>query len=174
MVLSQAKNAYRQTAMQVNYHPVELINMLYERVLVLLDAAVVAIEENRPVVRVENVNKAVAIVSELYVSVAQDDSESSRFLSGLYEAILAELPRASMNKDVEVLQRAHRYLSGLKKVWEDTAMRECGLVPGEKESSLQDTVESLEELSSVIVEKKTAYPSASPGGKSLGQVSFSV
>ncbi|MDH3346922.1 MAG: flagellar export chaperone FliS [Desulfobulbaceae bacterium] len=175
MVSSQAKSAYQQTAMQTNYHPVELIHMLYERVLVHLELAEVAIQKNEPIARAEHMNKAIAIVTELYVSVkSDDDSEASQFLLGLYEAILAELPKVGASKDVEILRHSHRYLKRLKEVWEDTAMREHGFTPHERENSAPCVVVvSSEETELAPVRDGGAY-SPSPQDASPGHVSFSV
>ncbi len=174
MVSSQAKNAYQQTVRQTNIHPVELIHMLYERVLVHLELAEAAIREEQPGSRGEHLSKAIAIVTELYVSVKPDDeSDASQFLLGLYEAILAELPKVGASKDVEVLRRSHRYLQGLKEVWEDTAMREQGLVPqGTASSSLQSGA-SQEKQEPAMVKEGGVYSPAQQSPVS-GQVSFSV
>lgn len=171
MVSSQAKNAYHQMLMQKNYHPVQLIHMLYERVLVHLDAAEAAIQENKPIIRAENMSKAIAIVTELYVSVSPDESEASLFLGGLYEAILSELSKAG--NDVEIIRQSYRYLEQLKEVWENTAMQECGLSPHGKESSATDVVDPNEEQGVEAGRKTGAYPTGTPGAVS-GQVSFSV
>lgn len=156
--------------MQANYHPVELIHMMYERVLVHLEHAVVAIEEDQPVGRAEHMNKAIAIVTELYVSVKPDESEASQFLLGMYEAILAELPKAGLTKDVENIRRAHRYLQRLKEVWEETAMRENGLVAHGHSGGVVSTEKEVEH---VVVNERNVY-SSSKQDSGVGQVSFSV
>ncbi len=166
MVSSQAKNAYQQTVMQANIHPVQLIHMLYERVLVHLELAEVAILENQPQSRGEHLGKVIAIVTELYVSVQPDDSDSSQFLLGLYEAILEELPSVSESKDVEVVRRSHRYLQRLKEVWEETAMQENGLAQ-------KTQVGTAAPVDPVRVSEGIVSPSAQQGVVS-GQLSFSV
>lgn len=171
MVPSQAKNAYRQTVMQTNYHPVELIHMLYERVLVHLEHAEKSMVEEHPISRAEHINKAIAIVTELYVSVRPDESEASQFLIGLYEAILKELPKAGLQKDVEIVRRSHRYLKRLKEVWEETAMQEHGLGPAARVTSTADS-QVKAAGAALVKERSLASPSSQVAGS--GQMSFSV
>ena len=173
MVSSQAENAYQQTVMQTKIHPVELIHMLYERVLVHLELAEAAILKDQPLNRGEHLSKAIAIVTELYVSVKPDESEASQFLLGLYEAILAELPKVGTSKDVEVLRRSHRYLKQLKEVWEDVAMQEQGFVPQSKAGSTSHAVDSHEKPESAII-KEGNVGSPARQGAVAGRVSFSV
>ncbi|MBU0481848.1 MAG: flagellar export chaperone FliS [Proteobacteria bacterium] len=128
MVPNQARDIYGHLESQTKIHPVKLIHMLFERVLIHLDHAEEGIRENSPRKRGENLGKAVAIISELNGSVSRDDkSEAALFLRGLYEAILVELPKVSVNNDTRILQRSREYIEKLKEVWEQTAMVENGL-----------------------------------------------
>ncbi|MGV1099867.1 flagellar export chaperone FliS [Thiovibrio sp. JS02] len=130
MVGQQVVSAYRKTEKHAEIHPVRLIHMLYERVLMHLEQAEVGIRENNPRKRGENLSKAIAIVTELSASVkSEDESEAAQFLRGLYGAILMELPKASMagEENVKILRQSYNYLKRLKDIWEDTAMREEGL-----------------------------------------------
>ncbi len=125
MVGQQALSAYRKTEKHAEIHPVKLIYMLYERVLLHLVQAEAGIKENNPRKRGENLSKAIAIVTELNASVGtDDDSDAAQFLRGLYGAVLVELPKVSANNDVSVLRQAARYMERLKEIWEQTAMRE--------------------------------------------------
>ncbi len=128
MVSHTVRDAYRQSEAQSRIHPVKLIHLLYTRVLTHLELAEEGIKENDPKKRGENLGKAIAIIAELNVSVRPDDeSEAAHFLRGLYESILLELPKVSVNNDVTVLQRAHGYLKRLKEIWEEVALPESGL-----------------------------------------------
>mgnify|MGYP005843498151 CR=1 FL=1 len=119
--------AYRQGEVSAAIHPVKLIHMMYERVLTHLNFADEAIAESNPRKRGENLSKAIALISELNAAVdPKDNSEAAGFLRGLYGAILVELPKVSINNDVDVLRQSARYISELKKVWEETAMEEKG------------------------------------------------
>ncbi len=134
MGMNQVLDAYRKSEKQASVHPVKLIHMLYERVLTHLEHAEIGVKEDNPRKRGENLGKAIAIVTELNASIKQDDdSEAARFLRALYTAILIELPKVSISDDVKILQRSHAYLKELKEVWEQTAMREHGLLDAAKE-----------------------------------------
>lgn len=120
-----ARNAYRQTEAQSRIHPVKLVHLMYERALVHLERAKAAIAGKDPKMRGEHLGKAIALIAELNASVKDDDSsEAALFLRGLYGAILLELPKAAINNDAEVLRQTMAYISRLKEIWEETAMRE--------------------------------------------------
>lgn len=140
-------DAYRKSEKQASVHPVKLIHMLYERVLTHLEHAEIGVKENNPRKRGENLGKAIAIVTELNASIKQEDgSEAAQFLRALYTAILVELPRVAVSGDVKILQRSHAYLKELKGVWEQTAMREHGLLDAvkEKKESEKSPLEDVE------------------------------
>jgi len=127
MVGQKVLDAYRTTEKQAEIQPVKLIHMLYERVLVHLELAEEGIREQTPKKRGENLGKAIAIITELQASIkSEDHSEAAQFLRGLYGAILVELPRISVTQDVKMLRQARTYLERLKRIWEETAMRESG------------------------------------------------
>jgi len=127
MNLDLARNAYRQSEIQTKIHPVKLIHLMYERTLVLLEMAEKGIIEKKSQKRGENIGKAIAIITELNASVKEDDSsEAAQFLRGLYWAILAELPKVAISDDVQIVQRAWKYINRLKEIWEETAMVEAG------------------------------------------------
>ncbi|MCX5876786.1 MAG: flagellar export chaperone FliS [Deltaproteobacteria bacterium] len=127
MVGQKVLDAYRTTEKQAEIQPVKLIHMLYERVLVHLELAEEGIREQTPKKRGENLGKAIAIITELQASIkSEDHSEAAQFLRGLYGAILVELPRVSVTQDVKMLRQARTYLERLKRIWEETAMRESG------------------------------------------------
>ncbi|HET98740.1 MAG TPA: flagellar export chaperone FliS [Desulfurivibrio alkaliphilus] len=129
MLARNRVNAYRQSEISAAVHPVKLIHMMYERVLTHLSYAEEAIVERSPRNRGENLSKAIALISELNAAInPKDQSEAAAFLRGLYGAIMVELPKVAVSGDVEILRQAARYISELKKVWEETAMRENGLM----------------------------------------------
>jgi len=133
MTSTQARNCYRQVETNVDIHPVKLIHLMYERVLKLLDMTREGVEKNDPRQRGENLGKAIAIIAELNASVKEDDdSEAAAFLRGLYGAILTELPKVAADNDLETLRRARGYISRLKEIWEETAMKEHGLLARQK------------------------------------------
>ena len=122
---AQAHLAYQQSEGQAKIHPVKLIYLMYERTLVHLLRAEEGILEKNPKKRGENLGKAIAIITELNASVKDDDdSESARFLKGLYGAILTELPKTALADGPEILRQSRRYIQRLKEIWEQTALRE--------------------------------------------------
>ena len=142
MGTNQVLNAYRNSEKQATIHPVKLIHMMYERVLTHLEHAEIGVKEDDPRKRGENLGKAIAIVTELNASIKQDDeSEAAQFLRALYTAILVELPKVSVSKDVKILQRSYGYLKELKDVWEQTAMQEHGLLGKENEEPAEPPAE---------------------------------
>jgi flagellar secretion chaperone FliS len=124
-----ARNAYRQSEAQSKIHPVKLVHLMFERILVHLERAKIGIVNKDPRMRGEHLGKAIAIIAELNASVKDDDSsEASLFLRGLYGAILLELPKAAINNDEKVLRQTMAYINRLKEIWEETAMREMQLL----------------------------------------------
>lgn len=126
MVLNQVRNAYRQTSTLASEEtPIKLVHLMYERTLAHLTEAKAGLIEKDPKKRGENLSKAIAIITELYASVKQDDeSEAAEFLRGLYEAILLQLPKVTLGNDLTILERSYNYIDRLKQIWEQTAMRE--------------------------------------------------
>lgn len=131
MKAEKARNAYQQTEALTKIHPVKLIQLIYERLLVHLDLAENAMLKEDAKVRGENLGRAIALVTELYASIRDDDeSEAAGFLQGLYTSILTELPKAAITNDVEVIRTTSRYVARLKEIWAETAMVEAGLETG--------------------------------------------
>ena len=128
MQTAKVRNAYQKSEAQAQIHPVKLIHLLYERVLIHLELAEQGIIANDIKARGENLSKAIAIISELNASIKDaDDSEAAGFLRSLYSSILLELPKVAISHDVEIIRQSHRYLKRLLEIWESTAMTEAGL-----------------------------------------------
>ncbi|MDF1614528.1 flagellar export chaperone FliS [Desulfurivibrio dismutans] len=141
--------AYRQTE-SAAVHPVKLIHMMYERVLTHLTFAEEAVAANDPRRRGENLSKAIALISELNAAISpKDESEAAAFLRGLYGAIMVELPRVSLSNDVEIIHQSARYIGELKKVWEETAMQENGLLA--EKAAMQPSAEAAAKITPVSV-----------------------
>ncbi len=103
--------------------PEQLILLLFKGALDRIALTRQAIEENNIQKRGENLSRVIAIVAELNAAIdpeMQDDG--TRFLRGLYTAILAELPKVSMSNDTAVLDRTEKYLTRLKTIWETDVM----------------------------------------------------
>ena len=125
MNTAQVRNAYAQSESQAKIHPVKLIYMMYERLLVHLDLTRKAMADDDLKGRGENLGKAIALLTELSASIKEDDdSEAAQFLRGLYSAILTELPKVAVDSNVQVVKQCTLYVSRLKEIWEETAMQE--------------------------------------------------
>lgn len=128
MQTAKIRTAYQTSEAQAQIHPVKLIHLLYERVLVHLELAEQGALSKNAKDRGENLSKAITIISELNASIKDgDDSDAAGFLRGLYSAILVELPKVSITGDVEIIRKSLRYLNQLRDIWESTAMAEAGL-----------------------------------------------
>lgn len=103
--------------------PEQLILMLYKGALQRLQLVKQGIEEENIQKRGENLSKVIAIIAELNASLNQDEKdESIQFLSGLYTAMLVELPKVSLNNDMQIVNRTENYISKLKEIWENNVM----------------------------------------------------
>lgn len=103
--------------------PEQLILMLYKSALDRLRLVKEGIEENNIQKRGENLSKVIGIISELNSSINPEmNDDSTQFLRGLYSAILAELPKVSINNDTQILTSTERYISKLKEIWEKDVM----------------------------------------------------
>ncbi len=98
--------------------PEQLILMLYNGALDRIEKTRQGIKEKNIQKRGENLSKVIAIISELNASVDLEmNDEGTRFLRGLYAAILAELPKVSMTNDIVILNRTESYIKRLKQIW---------------------------------------------------------
>ena len=111
--------------------PEQLILMLYKGALSRLKLTREGIKEKNVQKKGENLSKAIAIISELNASVdSKMEDDSTRFLRGLYTAILSELPKVTLNNDLSILSRTERYMSELKNIWEkDVMAKKKGSMP---------------------------------------------
>ncbi len=130
--------AYQQVNQYLNHHyegldPEQLILLLFKGALNRIGLAREGIIEKDVKKKGENLSKAIAIISELNASVdSKMADESTQFLRGLYAAILSELPKISLNNDLKTLNRAEKYISELKEIWEKEVMakgKERGSIP---------------------------------------------
>lgn len=173
MTSAQARNAYRQTEKMGTIHPVKLIHLMYERILAHLDLVVAGIDEKNALKRGENLGKAIAIITELNASIKkEDDSEAASFLRGLYTAILVELPKVSVNNDREIAVKTKTYMRRLMEIWEQTAMREHGLLGGAAEQQEDHAMPEADSSEKESKELKLVRKSAE--NMAVGGLSFSI
>jgi flagellar protein FliS len=167
-------NAYQNSQVYEGMDPKRLILMLYEGALKHLRLAKEGIQENDVKKRGEHLGRAISIVSGLNASLDSEiKDESIEFLRGLYNAILTELPKVSINNDVKTLERAFSYLERLKDIWEkdvigngDKGKKEVSTkIPDKKEEKASPKTQS------VSYGSAGGYNSALMAG---GRSSFSV
>ncbi|HFQ81678.1 MAG TPA: flagellar export chaperone FliS [Desulfobacterales bacterium] len=172
MKTDKARNAYQQTEALSNIHPVKLIQLMYERLLVHLELAEKAMLKEDAKGRGENLGRAIALLTELYASIRDDDeSEAAGFLQGLYTSILTELPKAAISNDVEVVRTANRYITQLKEIWAETAMVEAGLeTTGDCESREVESHKQCPPEVQAVKEKMAA--GRGYGGRQYGQAAL--
>ncbi|WP_286817796.1 flagellar export chaperone FliS [Desulfobacter sp. UBA2225] len=129
--------AYQQLHTYLNNHyegmdPEQLILLLFKGALTRMKLAREGIEEGNIQKKGENLSKVIAIISELNASVDPTmTDESTRFLRGIYTAILTELPKVTLNNDLKTLDRAEAYMSRLKEMWETDVMAKKQAPPTE-------------------------------------------
>jgi flagellar protein FliS len=123
MVHGNALNSYQKAQVYDEMDPKQLVLMLYEGAIKRIVLARQGIKNADPKQRGENLGKAIAIIAELNASLDENiKTEEINFLRGLYAAMLTELPKVSVNEDIETLNRAERYLTELKRIWKTSVM----------------------------------------------------
>lgn len=133
MLTNRAYNTYSRSQVYDDMDPQKLILLLYKEALKRLKMAKMAIEENDPCKRGENLGKAIAIISELHSSLDTSvDAEEIHFLGNLYAAILTELPKVSLNNDVKIIDTTLAYFERLKDIWENSVMQQQPKQPPRK------------------------------------------
>lgn len=135
MTVGKGYDTYR-TAHYEGMNPERLILMLYDGAIKYIRRARQGIDENNIQMRGENLSRTIAIVSELNASLDPNiNDEAIGFLRGLYAAILAELPKVSINNDTKILDRSEAYISQLKEIWEKDVMKKQHLAETRKKMS---------------------------------------
>ncbi|MCD4734681.1 MAG: flagellar export chaperone FliS [Bacteroidales bacterium] len=123
MVHGNALNSYQKAQVYDEMDPNKLILMLYEGAIKRIVLAREGIKNADPKQRGENLGKAIAIIAELNACLDENiKTEEINFLRNLYAAMLTELPKVSVNEDIETLNRAKKYLTELRRIWETTVI----------------------------------------------------
>ncbi|HCY85162.1 MAG TPA: flagellar export chaperone FliS [Desulfobacteraceae bacterium] len=130
MVYGNALQSYRKAQVSGEADPQKLILMLYEAAIKRLHLAKEGLETNDPRKRGENMGKAIAIISELNASLDENiKTEEINFLRSLYMTMMTELTKVAVTKDVKTVDRAIKYMSELKRIWEETVMKKSKANP---------------------------------------------
>ena len=174
MAISANVNQYLENQYE-GMSPNQLILILYKGAIERLALAREGIVENDPQKRGENLGKAIAIISELNSCLRSDmKDEGTEFLRGLYSSILMELPKVSIDNNMETLDRADRYMKQLMDIWKRDVMGLSEDVKLEKESVVKEEQKIVKKAE---ISKKSGYGRVQNnygGGVGAGMRSFSV
>ncbi|PIE63235.1 MAG: flagellar export chaperone FliS [Desulfobacter postgatei] len=132
-----ALNSYQKIQVSSEIDPQKLILMLYEGAIKRIRFAREGVVNKDPKQRGENLSKAIAIISELNASLRNIEDEEIFFLRGLFLAMMQELCKVSVTNDIQTLDRATKYLSELKRIWETNVMRQGNAVENTNIQSAQ-------------------------------------
>lgn len=120
--LAQQVNQYLNNH-YMGMEPEQLILLLYKGALDRIQLIREGIDEKNIQKRGENLSKLIAIISELNTSLdPKMNDDGTQFLRGLYNAILTELPKISLDNRIDILNRTEAYIERLKSIWENDVM----------------------------------------------------
>jgi len=124
MTAARAYSTYTQNNVQIE-SPEKLIEMLYEGILRFCSQAKKAIENNDIEKRVYWINRAIAIFSELIVSLDPDrGGEIAYYLEGLYAQQIKFLNECNINNDVKSLEIVMNVTKELLEAWREEISHE--------------------------------------------------
>jgi len=119
MTAARAYSTYTQNNVQIE-SPEKLIEMLYEGILRFCSQAKKAIENNDIEKRVYWINRAIAVFSELIVSLnAERGGEIAYYLEGLYAQQIKFLNECNINNDVKSLDIVMNVTKELLEAWRE-------------------------------------------------------
>ncbi len=111
--MSQYKNNQISTAT-----PEQILIMLYDGALRFVTHTSQAIHENDPEKKSNNINKTVAILSELSATLDHEiGGEIAENLAALYSYMIRELTAVNLNNDHNRLENVKSILSQLRDAW---------------------------------------------------------
>ena len=100
--------------------PSRLIVMLYDEALKNLEAAVTAVEIGDIETRCHTINRAIEIISHLYLTLDTDQGgEIADKLCAIYRFVLARLPRVNVTNDPAAAREAIRLLTPMRASWRE-------------------------------------------------------
>jgi len=119
MTAARAYSTYTQNNVQIE-SPEKLIEMLYEGILRFCSQAKKAIENNDIEKRVYWINRAIAVFSELIVSLdAERGGEIAYYLEGLYAQQIKFLNECNINNDIKSLDIVMHVTKELLEAWRE-------------------------------------------------------
>ena len=110
-----------QREMILSATPVQLLTMLYDRLLLDLGRAEAAQMAENWMVASENLLHAQAIVAELSSSLKTELWDGAENLLGIYNYVSAALISANLHRDVERTRESVRLLEPLRQSWREAA-----------------------------------------------------
>ncbi len=125
-----ALSAYKKTSLANVNDQAQAVKLLFDGALKELHLAKDSLDA--PLDLGHHIGKAIAIVGELQAGLNfEKGGEAAEFLYSLYAAIIRELSKVSGPEDKNILHLSIRYLTELKKIWEEQVL---GVQAGEKPS----------------------------------------
>lgn len=119
MYASAAYNVYEQNNIAIESKE-KLIEVLYEGVLRFNMQAKKAITEGDIEKRVYWINRSIAIISELISCLDSSQGQIAEYLDGLYSHQLQQLTFASIENDLEKIDRVNNVFKGLLAAWRES------------------------------------------------------
>ncbi|MHC4267015.1 MAG: flagellar export chaperone FliS [Planctomycetota bacterium] len=114
---TQPTDSYKKSQVETA-SPIDLIIILYDRVIVLLDKARNEILEKKFEEKNTSLTKATDIVFELLTTLDNDKGgEIAASLSRIYNFVIREITNANMSLNTKELDNAKRILSELRESW---------------------------------------------------------
>jgi flagellar protein FliS len=100
--------------------PSQLVVMLYDETLKNLDTAIVAVAKGDIETRCVAINRAIEIVSHLYLTLdAEQGGEIAEKLGAIYAFVLTRLPRVNLHNDASAAFEAVRLLTPMRDSWRE-------------------------------------------------------
>lgn len=110
-------NAYQRNAI-LTASPAELTLMLYDGAIKFANIGILAIEKKDYEKANTNIKKAQAIITELRVTLDHKYKVWEDF-DRVYDYIYRRLVEANINKDVEILEDALKYIREMRDTWKE-------------------------------------------------------
>jgi len=124
MTAARAYSTYTQNNIQIE-SPEKLIEMLYEGILRFCSQAKKAIENNDIEKKVYWINRAIAVFSELIISLdAERGGEIAYYLEGLYAQQIKFLNECNIKNDTKSLDTVMNVTKELLEAWREETKHE--------------------------------------------------
>jgi len=118
MQASMAYNSYIENNVAVE-SPTKLIEMLYEGVLRFNAQAKKAIKDENCEKKVYWINRSIAVISELLMSLDMSQGNIAAYLDGLYHYQIKLLTQANIDDDTAKLDEVSQVFKGLLEAWRE-------------------------------------------------------